>query len=446
MTEFRSTINEQTSIEFIDELPEKVDVVIVGGGVIGISTALHLASQNISTLVCEKGRVAGEQSSRNWGWVRQQGRDPGELPVVMESINLWEKYSKQIDQDIGFTRMGVAFIAKTEGEMAGLEQWLKHAEQYQLDTRLMNAQEASEVVGRAGGAAVGGIITPSDGQAEPFVAVPALARHLQKQSGLVREACAVRALDLEAGEVCGVITEHGRVKCQTVLVAAGAWSSTLLGNHDISIPQLLVRGTVVRTKPIESFSGAAAYGGIGARRRQDGGYTLASGMTEQFVGADSFRHLFKYLPAMRENYHNIAVRFGGDLVNRMFPKRHWAEDEQSPFERARILDPVPSPQALRMIRSQTDAHFPELAGVHFEQAWAGMIDVMPDIVPIMDEVPDISGLFVATGFSAHGFGIGPGAGRVMGDLILGNAPGHDLSRFRFSRFSDGSRMQPGPGL
>ena len=75
-----------------------------------------------------------------------------------------------------------------------------------------------------------------------------------------------------------------------------------------------------------------------------------------------------------------------------------------------------------------------------------MIDVTPDVVPVMDEVAQYPGLFLATGFSGNGFGIGPGAGRVMADLVAGNPPVHDLSRFRLSRFYDGSKMNPGPGL
>ena len=75
-----------------------------------------------------------------------------------------------------------------------------------------------------------------------------------------------------------------------------------------------------------------------------------------------------------------------------------------------------------------------------------MIDVTPDVVPVMDAVTGYPGLYLATGFSGHGFGIGPGAGRVMADLVLGRPAGHDLSRFRFSRFYDGSKMVPGPGL
>jgi len=75
-----------------------------------------------------------------------------------------------------------------------------------------------------------------------------------------------------------------------------------------------------------------------------------------------------------------------------------------------------------------------------------MIDVTPDVVPVMDEIAAYPGLYLATGFSGHGFGIGPGAGRVMADMVMGRPAVHDLTRFKFSRFTDGSRMRPGPGL
>ena len=91
-------------------------------------------------------------------------------------------------------------------------------------------------------------------------------------------------------------------------------------------------------------------------------------------------------------------------------------------------------------------HLPALAEVPFAGSWGGMIDATPDILPVMDAVPGKSGLYVATGFSGHGFGIGAGAGRVMARMITGDAPGYDLERFRFSRFSDGSPIRPGPAL
>ena len=94
--------SEQSPITFNDTLPKQVDVVIIGGGVIGTSTAYFLNQKGLRVLLCDKGRIAGEQSSRNWGWIRQQGRDAAELPIVMDSIATWESLSGQLDEDIGF--------------------------------------------------------------------------------------------------------------------------------------------------------------------------------------------------------------------------------------------------------------------------------------------------------------------------------------------------------
>jgi glycine/D-amino acid oxidase-like deaminating enzyme len=82
-------ITEATPIAFSDPLPGVVDVVVIGAGIIGTSAAYFLGERGVKVLLCEKGRVAGEQSSRNWGWVRQQGRDWAELPIMMESNRIW---------------------------------------------------------------------------------------------------------------------------------------------------------------------------------------------------------------------------------------------------------------------------------------------------------------------------------------------------------------------
>jgi glycine/D-amino acid oxidase-like deaminating enzyme len=83
--------------------------------------------------------------------------------------------------------------------------------------------------------------------------------------------------------------------------------------------------------------------------------------------------------------------------------------------------------------------------VRIKAAWAGMIDSLPDIVPVIDRVAQVPGLIAATGMSGHGFGIGPGVGRVLADLLAGRAPGHDLTRFRFDRFG-AARPARGPAL
>ena len=433
-------------LEFDGKIPDAVDVVVVGAGVIGISTAWYLRQAGLSVLVCDKGRVAAEQSSRNWGWVRVTARDPDEVPIAIDSIRCWEDIAQSLNEDIGFTRQGVLALAQSQAEMRQFEAWRTFAKAHEVETKLFSQSEISAHINVPAQGWQGGMITPSDARAEPFKAVPAIARGLHARGGTIREACAVRTIDVEAGRVTGVATESGRVRAGAVVCALGAWTSLFLSNLNITLPQLAVRGTVVKTTSApEVFPGAAALGDVFIRRRQDGGYTVASGFTEHVLGANSFRFMRPFMPA-RGTASDIVIRTGHDATQQSIRKTRWSADETSPFEAHRMLSPAASERALKKIRRNFDRRIPALAGTKFAQSWSGMIDVTPDVVPVMDAIAGLPGLFVATGFSGHGFGIGPGAGRAMARLVLNQSPEHDLSRFRFERFSDGSKIRPGPSI
>ncbi|PTE10508.1 NAD(P)/FAD-dependent oxidoreductase [Mesorhizobium helmanticense] len=430
--------------------PKASEVVIVGGGVIGVTTALFLAKRNIPVTLLEKGRVAAEQSSRNWGWIRKQGRDADELPIVIEACRLWRQLAEECGEDIGLNQTGVTYLANSDKDMAGFEEFMKIAAIHELDTRLLDTDETAQLIKGMSRKFKGALTTPSDMRAEPWLAVPALARLAVRKGAKIIEDCAARTLEISAGKIKGVWTEAGYIEASSVLVAGGAWSSLFLQRHGVSIPQLSVRVTVAATEPMpEIYSGAAADDNIAFRRRQDGGYTLApAGSNLLYLGPDAFRHATKYLPALRAN------PFG----TRYFPfappgypdgwstPREWAPDSLSPFERMRVLNPAAQPAGLRSVERNFRRLFPQFETVRLKAGWGGMIDAMPDVVPVVDQVRAVSGLFVATGMSGHGFGIGPGIGRVVSDMIQGNEIGHDLSRFRLSRFYDGSPVRLGPAL
>jgi len=282
------------------------------------------------------------------------------------------------------------------------------------------------------------------------VAVPLIAKAAAERGVTIRENCAVRTLDRAAGRVTGVVTEHGRIRAEQVVVAGGAWSSLFLRAHGVKIPQLAVKATVARTQAMpEVYAGNAADGRLAFRRRADGGYTIAPGELHDFyIGPDAFRHLPKYLPVLKRDlrrtyFHPAAPR---DYPDAWATPRRWAADVPSPFERIRVLNPTPNPAIVSRMQDDFAAALPALGRPQIADAWAGMIDTMPDVVPVIDRVAAIPGLVVATGMSGHGFGIGPGMGRVVADLVAERPPGHDLSRFRLSRFSDGTRIAPGPSL
>jgi glycine/D-amino acid oxidase-like deaminating enzyme len=234
-----------------------------------------------------------------------------------------------------------------------------------------------------------------------------------------------------------------------VVVAAGAWSRLFLGSLGIRIPQLSVLASVAATEPMpEIFPGNAADDDFAFRRRADGGYSIAPGARHDFfIGRDAFASIGVYLPVLKKDFRSTSFRLAAP---KGFPDawgtpRRWSLDAESPFERQRILNPAPNMQTLAEVQASFARAFPSLGRPKLKAAWGGMIDSLPDVVPIVDHAP-ISGLTIATGMSGHGFGIGPGMGRVVADLVMGRPAGHDLSRFRLSRFSDGSPIRPGPSL
>ena len=429
-----------------DTLPVRTDVAIVGGGIIGTSTALFLASQGVSTVLCEKGHIAGEQSSRNWGWCRKMARDPRELPLIIESLRLWQGMNERVGAETGFRTCGIMYLADNAAELAQLEAWLDHARQYQLDTRLIGGDEVARLMPGLQRPWAGALYTPSDGKAEPQKAAPAIAAAARRQGAAILTGCAVRGIETAAGRVAAVVTERGRIACDTVVLAGGAWSRLFCGNLGIELPQLKVLGSVMRTAPLAGGPEISASGGLfGFRKRLDGGYTVATlGVRTIDIVPDSFRLLPDYLPSVLLHWKKLRFRVGRPFVEEWRTPRRWALDAPSPFEAVRVLDPAPDPFVLERARASIALSFPAFRDVAMAESWGGMIDVMPDAVPVISAVDQVPGFFIATGFSGHGFGIGPGAGRLVADLVTGRPSVVDAHPFRLSRFTDGSQPRPHP--
>ena len=448
MSDFPFTLG--SAAQFHAPLPASAEVVVIGGGVMGVMSAYFLAQRGVRVVLCEKGRIAAEQSSRNWGWIRQQGRDFAELPIMMESLSHWQMLADQIGPDLGFRQDGVLYLARSQAEMVGFQTWMERARGYGLDCGLKTGAQVLAMIPGHRAPWIGGLFTASDARAEPKVAVPLLAREAARNGAVLIEDCAVRALDRAAGRIIGVLTEKGRIACEQVVVAGGAWSSLFLRREGVALPQLSVLASVAATGPLpEIFAGNAADGAFAFRRRADGGYTIAPGTNHDFfVGPDSFRHLGAFLPTLRKDWRSTRFRAAAPkgYPDGWGTDRRWSGDETSPFERQRILSPQPSIRALAALSTEFARAFPAIGRPPMVTSWAGMIDTMPDLVPVVDRIAAVAGLVVATGLSGHGFGIGPGMGRVVADLVMGNSVGHDITRFRHARFSDGSTLEQGPTL
>jgi glycine/D-amino acid oxidase-like deaminating enzyme len=423
-------------------LPSRAGIVVIGGGIIGTSTALFLAKKGHSVVLCEKGRIGAEQSSRNWGWCRTMGRDAREIPLAIESLHLWRGMNQRINRDTGFRQPGIAYLCETEKEVATQEAWLAEARQYQVDARLLRGSAIDALVPGASTMFVAAMHTPTDGRAEPSQAAPAIAEAARAAGAAILTECAVRGIETQGGRVSGVVTERGRIACDSVVLAGGAWSRLFCGNAGIDLPQLKVLGSVFRTAPLSGGPEVTAGGSVFAfRKLLDVGYTIARrNANVADITPDSFRLLLQYLPTLRQNYGEIRLRIGRRFLEEWGTRRTWSLDQATPFEAMRVLDPAPKQATLEEARAALSRAFPVFARMQVAEGWGGLIDVTPDAVPVIGEVAAIPGFFLATGFSGHGFGIGPGAGRLAADLVAGDTPIVDPAPFRFSRFTEGRRQ------
>ncbi len=210
------------------------------------------------------------------------------------------------------------------------------------------------------------------------------------------------------------------------------------------LPQLKVRGTVVRTAPAEKvLDGNVFDARLGIRRRQDGGYTVAHGtILDHSITPTTLRFAFKFLPALWQEHKGLRLSIGRDFIDEWRTPKAWALDGTSPFEAERVLNPAPNPLAVKGIRENLDIVFPALRATEIVETWAGMVETSPDVVPIIEETETIPGFHIATGFSGHGFGIGPGAGKAIAGMLTGNDTGLDLGAFRLQRIFDGTPIKP----
>ena len=233
------------------ELPARTGVLVIGGGIIGVSTALCLAEKGHAVTLCEKGRIGAEQSSRNWGWCRAMGRDIREIPLALESLRQWRDMNARVGAETGFRQAGIVYVAETEQELATHAAWADTARAWQVDARVLRGEALAAVVPGTGRAFAGGLHTPGDGRAEPAHAAPAIAEAARRLGATILTECAVRGVETQAGRVAAAVTEKGRIACHAVVLAGGAWSRLFCGNLGVDFPQLKVLGSVLRTAPLD---------------------------------------------------------------------------------------------------------------------------------------------------------------------------------------------------
>lgn len=418
-----------------DELPSSVSVVIIGGGIVGVSAALSLAERNISVVLLEKGHIAGEQSSRNLGWIRKTNRHAGDIPLAQAADRLWAEMPDRIGRSVGYRQAGIMFLARTEEQMAMYETWHKSVKSLELDSRLVSQTDIDQLVSGGRGGWLGGIYTPSDGYAEPTITTSAIANAAMKKGAILLQNCAVRTLSMSAGKVSGVVTEKGEIRCEQVLLAGGVWSRRFLGNLGVSLPTLPLICSVLRTQPMQGPTDIAVGGpNFSFRKHQNGGYIITQrGKLDAQITLDHLLIGHRYLDQLRTQRNFLKIGFGRSFFKDLKTKRRWTSDTATPFEQNRTNDPLPNNELNQDALNNLKSAWPAFDEARVDEAWAGLIDVTPDSNPVIDHIASVPGLFVATGFSGHGFGTGPAAGQLAADLVSGARPIIDPTPYRFDR-------------
>lgn len=429
----------------LGRLPAEVDVAIIGGGLMGCATAYYLGKAGASVLLLEKSTLAGQQSSRAWGFVRQQSRDEAEVPLMQASIGLWQGLEQELQADLGWRNEGCLFVAGNEAERAGYESWLSVARDFSLDTVMLSPREVEARLPGYAVAQLGGLFTASDGQAEPTRVARAFARRARELGVRIVEQCGARGIDMAAGQVVGVETERGYVKAKTVVCAAGANTFRLLRQLGIELPQQLVRGTVARTTAGPALSGISTIAnGVGFRQRLDGSFNIAD---DAHVDVDMtlghLRALHWYAPSLWAHRKSFRFNLNGACLTDLSQRLPWSEAVRL-GDGIHVRDPQvhPNRRSLATALHGLKAAFPDQRHVQIADSWAGGIDVLPDGIPVIDAQTAPVGLAVATGFCGHGFAMGPVVGKTLGDWIHTGQPGLDMRQLRLSRFAEGDVKPP----
>lgn len=425
-------------------MEREADVVVVGAGIVGSAAAYFLARRGARVVVVERGRVPGEQSRKNWGFVRQQGRDPLEMPLVMEANRLWRGLERELNADVEWVQGGNLALAADAARMARFEAWLPVAREFGLETHLLRGRDLQAVVPGLGGDWVGGMHTPGDGHADPEKATDAFARAAVAHGASLHLDCAVQSVVTRGGAVSGVVTEHGEIRAPTLVCAAGAWSARLARTLGLDLPQRWVRGTVARTTAAPVVSPCAVWApGVAFRQRRDGSFNIAAGgALDHDVTLDSLRQLRFFLPSFWKNKALFRFHVGRPLLASVAAALPGSTARRQPLVWDRALEPVPNPAKVRRSLAELQRVLPALPPLAIARSWAGYIDAVPDLVPVLGEVPQRRGFVLATGFSGHGFAMGPIAGRLVAELVLDGKSSLDLTGFRFTRFAEGAIGKP----
>ena len=365
-----------------------VDIVIVGGGIVGASCAYFLAERGAEVLLLEAGRIGREASGVNAGGVRQQARALPEMPLALESVRLWADLERRLEVPLEYERCGDLRIVESAEDAARLRAVAARERETGLALEWVDGAALRALVPSIAPGVLGGTFCPTGGQANPLRVAAAIGRRARDLGAIVWEGCPVRALARD-GEGFALDCAHGRVRASRVVLAAGAWTPIVAEGLGARLPISLFVPQMQATVPLPPVLGTVLLG-----------FTRKLSMKQMRSG---------------------AVLVGGG-------KRGWGDL----VTRAKGL----AAESMRLGAVDAVDVLPLLGRTETTRTWVGLEGLTSDEMPIIDCL-ETDRVYVAAGFSGHGFAIGPVVGRLLAEWLLDGTPSMDVSAFRLNRFPTG---------
>lgn len=370
-------------------LPPHASVVIVGGGIMGTSIAFHLVEAGVNGIVVlERDTLGSGSSAKPIGGVRATFSDPGNITLGQRSLEAFERFEEKFGADIGLEQVGYLFLCRGEDELAAIEESSIVQRSLGASARMVSPAQAAELNPLLDpGAFLGGSFSPRDGFVQPSKVVAAYAAAAQQLGVTICENTEVLDLTVEAGAVNEIATNRGLITTETIIIAAGAWSTRLGELVDTHLPIEPVRRQIGMTgRPSKPFPTVP--------------FTLDLSTTLYF--------------------HNYGEGMLLGISN---------QDQEPGFGREFSYQWVPAfDQAAAIVA-------PSLVGSELHSGWAGLYENTPDHNAMIGRSDTTAGVIYATGFSGHGLLQGPAVGELVRDIYLERESFMDPAPFSASRFA-----------
>ena len=375
-------------------MPEKADAVIIGGGVMGCAIAYNLAREGLKPLVIERSDIGGEASGANGGGVRQSARNLKEMPLAIESIQIYGQLHEELGMDIEYVRKGNLRLCTSAEELNTMRNSVENQKAANLKLEMLDRKQVLNINPYIGEKVLGASFCPTDGHVNPFLTTYAFYQKAKSLGARIFTHEEVKDIRLQKSKVSAVITDKQTIETDLVVNAAGVAGRKVANMVGLDLPMRPVFSEAMITEPypplFKQMIGHAK--GLFYGRQTVHGSFFWGG----FVGTEQFIH--------REG--KPLFHFIGPAISEM------------------VID-----------------FFPVLKNVNVIRTWSGLIAQMSDGIPVLGFTEEVPGFVFATGFSGHGFGLAPVIGRLICELIMDCQTSIPISDFCFGRFSKGGDQE-----